>query len=222
MSRQTAKRVPLYRARIIETAIEYADEHGVDSLTMRALAESLGFRAMALYNHVKDKEDLLRAMVNEVADEVVYPDPQDPWKKALRRLVVSAYKMFLNHEWVAALWNYGNSGPSQQNYLERELKIMRDAGFSEELACRGFHALNMHLVGFALQQSQQPFKNSEELRELAIEGLKEWPQEIYPHMHAHIQFHLDGKDERSDFRYMLDLILDGLERDHDKEGRSES
>ena len=90
---------------------------------------------------------------------------------------------------------------------------MRSAGFSEELSCRGFHALTMHVVGFALQSQEMPFSNREELRALARRTLEELPEAEYPFMREHIHFHLDGKDQRSDFAYMLDLILDGLERD---------
>ena len=37
--------------------------------------------------------------------------------------------------------------------------------------------------------------------------------DAYPYLREHVQFHLDGRDRRSDFKYMLDLILEGLERD---------
>ena len=89
---------------------------------------------------------------------------------------------------------------------------MRESGLSEELSCRGFHALTMHVVGFAAQVLDLPFSSNEELRAMGRQFLQEADDE-YPYLREHVQFHLDGRDRRSDFKYMLDLILEGLERD---------
>jgi len=90
---------------------------------------------------------------------------------------------------------------------------MRTADFPEELACRGFHALTMHVVGFALQALEMPFSNKREFIAFGKRHLKELDEQEFPYLREHVRFHLDGKDQRSDFKYMLDLILDGLERD---------
>ncbi|MEQ8857419.1 MAG: hypothetical protein RIC56_02115 [Pseudomonadales bacterium] len=37
-------------------------------------------------------------------------------------------------------------------------------------------------------------------------------QAAYPYLRGHVHFHMSGQDERNDFKYMLDLITDGLER----------
>ncbi|TPW09444.1 MAG: TetR family transcriptional regulator, partial [Acidimicrobiaceae bacterium] len=49
--RPAPPRVPLTRERIVAAAIELADAHGVDGLSMRKLAAHLGFEVMSLYNH---------------------------------------------------------------------------------------------------------------------------------------------------------------------------
>ncbi|UGT70051.1 TetR/AcrR family transcriptional regulator [Nocardia gipuzkoensis] len=61
------------------TANAVIDAEGVEKLTMRRLATELGCTAMALYHHVRDKEDLLRLLLNDYADQVVWPElPEDP------------------------------------------------------------------------------------------------------------------------------------------------
>jgi ribonucleoside-diphosphate reductase alpha chain len=47
-------------------AIELADREGIDALSMRRLGQSLGVEAMALYRHVRDKDDLLDGVVEAV------------------------------------------------------------------------------------------------------------------------------------------------------------
>ena len=47
---------------MLQAAIKLADEGGIDSLTMRRLADELGAEAMSLYYHVEKKEDVLDGM----------------------------------------------------------------------------------------------------------------------------------------------------------------
>ncbi len=60
-SRQPASR--LSRDLIVHTALAQIDESGVQSLSMRSLAQELGVEAMSLYRYVQGKEDLLEAVV---------------------------------------------------------------------------------------------------------------------------------------------------------------
>ncbi len=60
------QRQPLSREAILRTAVAFADEHGLNALTMRRLGEVLGVEAMSLYYHVNGREDLLEGMVVEI------------------------------------------------------------------------------------------------------------------------------------------------------------
>jgi len=52
---EVESRIPLSRKRVLSTAIGVADEGGIESLTMRRLAELLGVEAMSLYHHVANR-----------------------------------------------------------------------------------------------------------------------------------------------------------------------
>ena len=45
---------------VITTAAEIADKHGLDHVTLKAVAEQLGIRTPSLYNHIGSLDDLLR------------------------------------------------------------------------------------------------------------------------------------------------------------------
>lgn len=170
---------------------------------------------MSLYNHVSDKDDLLDAMVDKVTSEIdLTSDPQF-WKDGLRSCLISAYGVMSNYRWLPSVWNR-SLGPAKNTYHETILRLMREAKFPEELACRGFHALTMHLGGFALQAMEMPFTNKKEFVEFCNKSLEELDEAEYHYVREHIHFHLEGKDQLSDFAYMLDLILEGLERDFEK------
>src|SRR5437773_2782019 len=55
----TTSRAPLSRDRILEAALELADEGGIEALSMRKLGQKPGFEAMSLYNHVAHKDDVI-------------------------------------------------------------------------------------------------------------------------------------------------------------------
>ena len=118
----------------------------------------------------------------------------------------------LRHRWVAGVWGR-RAGPMKNRYHEALLRVMRQADFPEVLACQGSHALTMHVVGFALQALEMPLTTREEFHAAGRQALEELDAEQFPYLREHVQFHLDGRDQRSDFKFMLDLILDGLERD---------
>ena len=54
-------RVPLTRERVLRTAVQLADESGIEALSMRKLAQALDVVPMALYRHVANKDELLDA-----------------------------------------------------------------------------------------------------------------------------------------------------------------
>jgi AcrR family transcriptional regulator len=51
--------VPLSRERVLLAALRLDDAEGLEALSMRNLAQELGVKAMSLYNHVKNKDDLI-------------------------------------------------------------------------------------------------------------------------------------------------------------------
>ena len=64
-------RIPLNRERVLRAAVKLADEGGIESVTMRRLAEELGAEAMSLYYHVANKDDLLDGIADAVAMEII-------------------------------------------------------------------------------------------------------------------------------------------------------
>jgi hypothetical protein len=88
--------------------------------------------------------------------------------------------------------------------MEWLLGRLRDAGFSPELTYRAYHAVDSHILGFAMWElghSAPP----------VVQGL---PADEFPYLLEHIQQHLAGFGHGgvSEFEYGLDLILDGLKR----------
>jgi AcrR family transcriptional regulator len=52
----------LDRARVVDAAIEIADEEGLDAVTLARVAAALGVRSPSLYNHVDGRDGLIRGV----------------------------------------------------------------------------------------------------------------------------------------------------------------
>ena len=56
---------------IVRTAIDLADAHGLDAITIRRVAAELNARPMSLYQFMDRKDDLIELMVDEIVGEMV-------------------------------------------------------------------------------------------------------------------------------------------------------
>ena len=210
----TKKKAPrLTRKRVLRAAIKIADKDGIESLSMRKLAEKLGVEAMSLYNHVQNKDDVLDGIVEIVAAKIDVPTIDDDWKGAMRRRAVSAHETLLNHPWAAKLMvSRANVGPAMLRYVDATIGCLYSAGFSYEMADRAWNAIDNHVYGFTLQKLNFPFEPSE-YGAVAESFLPMIPEGEYPYLHGLSRQVIDGAhDGIQDFCFGLDLILDGLER----------
>ena len=82
------RREPITRERVLGAAIELADAGGLESLSMRRLAQQLGVEAMSLYHHVANKEEILSGIADMVVGEYELPEPGPDWKASIRASAV--------------------------------------------------------------------------------------------------------------------------------------
>ena len=207
-------RAPLTRERVIEAAIGLADESGIDSLSMRRLGQALGVEAMSLYNHVANKDDILKGIVDIVLGEVELPAPGAPWKAALRRTAISMHDALVRHPWAASLMlSASGDSEARMRYMDAILGSLREGGFSPGMTDHAYHALESHIFGFTLWIVGMDL-DSATLPVLATAFLERISTGEFPHLVEHVQQHLKERDpeDEGEFAFGLDLILDGLER----------
>ena len=202
----------LSRERILQAAVELADEEGIEGLSMRRLADRLEVKAMSLYNHIANKDDLMDGMVDRVIAEINWSPQGAHWKVALRQRANSAHAMLLRHPWATMpIVSRVNVGPAMLSYIDATLGCLHQAGFSLEMADHIWNAIDSHIYGFTLQELNFPF-DPDEYAEAAKQGLVLIPADRYPHMnyltHEVIDRRYDGVHS---FDFGLDLILNGLE-----------
>ncbi|MDQ0121001.1 AcrR family transcriptional regulator [Pseudarthrobacter defluvii] len=218
--KRTEGRARLNRERVLRTAVEVADEEGLEKLSMRRLGEGLGVEAMSLYNHVSNKEDLLNGMIDALYGEIELPSHDDDWKTALRKRSVSVREVLLRHPWANGLMDSATSpGPGTLRHHDRVLGTFRNGGFSLAMTAHAFSALDSYVYGYAKQERALPFDNKEQAAAMATGMLVQLPASDYPYLHELMAKHVlqPGYNYADEFSFGLDLVLDALERARDAE-----
>ncbi len=218
-------RVRLNRERVLQAAVELADEIGIQALSMRRLAEDLGVVPMALYKHVANKEELLDGMVEVIVNEIDPPISTD-WKTAVRTRITSARQVLMRHPWARpVLESRTNHTPTVLDYMESTIGMFLAGGFSVDLTHHVMHALGSRMWGFTQELfdettssgSAPEAETAPEVRSAQTLAMAE----RYPNISqiSGAAAHDDtvvahGCDDRFEFEFALDLLLDGFERLH--------
>ena len=208
------RRPQLTRERVVAAAIDLADRDGIESTSMRRLAQELGVEAMSLYTHVRTKDDLLDAMVDAVISEIPTSTDGAGWKASLRGMVLTARSVVLRHPWAPrAVETRTAPGPAVLGYLNAVIGILREGGFSIASAHHAVHILGSRLLGF----TQDLFNDSGDLDPEAAANLANELGATHPYVveMALAVTHsgtLGPCDDNAEFELALELILDGLDR----------
>ena len=212
-------RAPLTKESVFHAAVLLADEAGVASLSMRKLAQKLGVKAMSLYHHVANKDEVLDGMVDSVFGEIERPVIGADWKTAMRERALSARQALIRHGWALSLVDSrANPGPATLRHHDAVIGNLRSAGFSVVAAAHAFSLLDSYIYGFVLQELNLPFSTADELGEAMETLLEQPPADLYPHLtEMTLEYALKpGYAYANEFDFGLELILEGLERIRDK------
>jgi AcrR family transcriptional regulator len=210
-------RVPLNKERVLRAAVELADREGLESLTMRKLADALGAGAMSLYHYVPNKDALLDGIVDVVFDEIEAPSADVNWRAALRQRAISTRAALRRHPWALdVMESRTQPGLANLRLHNAVVACLREAGFSVPDAVHAYSVQDAYIYGFALQEKNLPFKTSEEAAQIG-----EMMVQQFQHLADQIPYSFEvvagyvakgGYDPTAEFEFGLDLILDGLER----------
>lgn len=143
--------MPLSRDQIVQTAIELLDQEGLEKLSMRRLGDALGVKAMSLYNHVRNKSDLLNAVHEQLLSELQVAAPTENWKEGVRATAHSFLDLLRAHPAAIPLFATRSAiAPGSLKVLEASLKLLMGSGFTPREALMTFQSLFTFVVGHAL------------------------------------------------------------------------
>ncbi|MCC3269421.1 TetR/AcrR family transcriptional regulator [Arthrobacter gengyunqii] len=135
MSTSEHRRPELSAQAIAACGVTLADGEGLESVSMRRIADTLGVSAMALYRHIDNRDSLLLAMAGQTARHSgLIPPPPASWQEMLRHLAASLWENFVQHPWLLQIvlgpGRLLDLAPTAE--LEHLLRALQDAGLAPE------------------------------------------------------------------------------------------
>ena len=88
------------RSEVIDAAVAIADAAGLEAVSMRSVAKSLGVGTMTLYSHVPGRDELVDAMIDRAYADFDLPEPGRPWRPALEHYAHGYWQLLRTHPWL--------------------------------------------------------------------------------------------------------------------------
>lgn len=144
----------LTREEIVQTAIGLLEQDGLEGLTLRRLARSLGVSAPTLYWHIRDKRHLLDLMVEQMMggarERQKLPENIEWWEK-VTLVMRRHYKVLISHRDAPLAMAGKRPTEAMLPMIEEWLGLWTSAGFPPGEALNSILATNNFVLGAALE-----------------------------------------------------------------------
>jgi AcrR family transcriptional regulator len=123
----------LTRDHIVRAAVALTKRVGLDSLTMRALADELGVTPMATYYYVHNKTELVDLVIEAVMAAVPVPDPASgTWSERMWRVNRDTRKATAAHPGLAEALLDRPPTPAARRHIQAVIDCLLEAGFAPD------------------------------------------------------------------------------------------
>ena len=145
----------LTRTAIVRRALKIGETEGLDAVSLRRLASEFGVTPMALYRHVRDKQDLINAMAEvamEGLDLTVGFRPSMSWTDRVRRAMLN-FRDQIDERPLALQLQIAYAGDNLAAFwrpIEDVLGILLSAGFKRREAASLIRIVSNLLAGYLL------------------------------------------------------------------------
>jgi AcrR family transcriptional regulator len=214
-------KTPLAREQIVRTALRIVRDEGVDAVSMRRLAGEFDTGPSSLYAHVRNKDELLQLMFDEMCGEVGVPKLDPPrWKEQVKELARAGHAAMLSYNDLArAALATIPSGPNALRISDAMLGMMLAGGIPPRIASLALDRIFLYITADAYEYSiwrrqavgrdKQTFIDS--ISDQYFSYLKQLPAEAYPNLAEHAESLIGGGPELR-FDLGLELLVDGLDK----------
>lgn len=205
------------REEIAQVAMSIADEHGLDSVSIREVAKQLGAGAASLYRYIDSKADLYDLMVDAASAEFsLPPTPSGDRRADLTAIANCARAIYQRHPWAITLSSDASWGPHVQDYMEFFLAVLKPAGLDTRQQLELIAHFNASVATFASHERQQRDQPGNQgalvARMTHLKQIAENPE--LPHLSAAVTTMLNSTPDDTDpdelFRRFLDRLIDTI------------
>ena len=142
-------RYALTREAVLEAAAAQAGELGLESVSSRTVAARLGVTPMALYRHVRDMDEIVASLVDDLLEGLGLPDRALGWREWLEQMARSLRDLLCEHPAALALFNRRPvTTPAARARLDASVAVLVASGFGPDEAVRVYAAAHTYTIGF--------------------------------------------------------------------------
>lgn len=215
----------LNRELIITAALGLIDESGLESFSLRTLAQSLGVYPTAIYWYVPNRNELLAEIVAHILTKLSAPSRRRDWQQSLRDLFNNFRSAVAAHPNAAPLIGTAVVSNTAMDlpFVEHLLSILSRAGLSGADLVAGYNSVIAALVGFSTQEFASMPKEDPLAWQVTVQKrLLEIDHDAFPILAANLrllsnrafilrwQNGVDAPLEASYATY-VDIVIDGLD-----------
>ncbi len=206
-------RPALTREQIIDMAMEMAESG--EALSFRKLGVALGVDPTAIYRRYPTKDDLVRAIVDRIA-ELAHAgvEPTDSWQGDFRAAAHRIRDFYAERPHLARLTAIRTSqGDSEFAIVEQLLEILSRSGLKGPRLARVYRASVVVWLTYALGESARAELDEETRlmdREAWSRDFRRLPDDEYPLL-ASVRGAIPLPDDPSTYDDILDLLISGIE-----------
>jgi len=135
----------------VSAAVELLQAGGLGGFSVRRLASDLGVDSMALYKHVRNKDDLLGAAMRHVFVDV-RPHEEGEWWEQVRAVYVQHRRVIRSHPWVLSVIQAHSVQSSEPWGGVEEILALLTKHLGPEGAARWARLLAAYTNGFLLTE----------------------------------------------------------------------
>jgi TetR/AcrR family transcriptional regulator, tetracycline repressor protein len=204
----------LTRIQVVAAARLIAARQGVERLTMRRLADSVGVMPNALYSYFPDKNAILDGVLDDLLGDVSRPGPRVNWRRGLVALMSSYRSLLLTQPGLIALTvSRPMLGPNAVRVREDILTLLRRGALDDADAVNAFFALFAYTTGFvAFETARPPGQRDAKERTQAYQLHAGLPDEDFPSTRA-LARRLSKRPGNLEFERGLDAVISGFAGD---------
>ncbi|MCP3822581.1 TetR/AcrR family transcriptional regulator C-terminal domain-containing protein [Streptomyces sp. A3M-1-3] len=194
----------LSRERIVDAASALVDAEGLEAVSTRRLAAGLGVSGPSLYNHFRNKDEILDAVADTVSAQVdlsMFEDGRD-WRTALHDWAVSYRAALRAHPNIVPVLAQGpGRRPAGLRLADAVFGAMVEAGWPPAQATHIGALMRYFITGSALGSFAGGFVDDEAAYNPAD----------YPHLgQAHLLAERRQQVDEGAFETGLKALIDGL------------
>jgi AcrR family transcriptional regulator len=178
----------LSREVFVQTALALIDDEGLESVTIRRLAEFHGVTPMALYRYFDDKDRIFDALAERLLSDMTIPEPDErPWHEQVKDLLAAFVVALRAHPNAAilVLSRILHSDPGIA-VTDRMLTLLIAAGFAVDAAAETASQALCSLVSVVTTEPGRAHGSDVDAHDAAVRRQKATLSSLDPRRYPHV------------------------------------